>query len=371
VTDIEQLVERSVSLKKEILDFARRPQFDSAFRREMRSRFGDPVAAEEDELHNFFDWFIQQYRRPDGRTVVDCFLDTRPALTPDEREFLRGWRDVVEGIFEVTGRDGAVLEAVNLIDDLDYRMWSNIGSAVLDHFPDGSFVVTRVVPLGDEWLISGSPAVFGAERHDEVMHAAAQMATASPGLVFRNPERLARGWELQRAERAAFVEHFGSDQVVLDVGEVAPRLAEFSAKRYPGAAADPMRSITDSIPPWADTVGLIYDETDGLGVYYDLHLVEQAFADPELTRKRQYRETLKDYLTEDGLSPVPLIRLAERDHATADRVFRRLTGKPRFVWSRDGEALLRAHKPEWYDRPSLPRLSVVGERLAAYVSSDR
>lgn len=371
MTDIEQLVERSVALKKEVLDFARHHQFERAFRREIHRRFGDPVVAEEDELHNFFDWFIQQYRRPDRKTVVECFLDTRTDLPPAEREFLIGWKDVVEGIFEVTGRDGPTLDTTNLIDELEYRMRANVGPALFDHFADGSFIVARVVPLGDDWLISGTPAVFGAERRDEVLQEAAQMAMASPGLVFRNPERLARGWELQRAERAAFVEHFGADQVVLDVDEVEPRLAEFSAKRYPGATVDPMRSIIDSVPLWADTVGLIYDETDGLGVYHDLHLVEQAFADPELARKRQYRETLKGYLTEGGLSPVPLIRLAERDHSAADRLFRRVTGKPRFTWARDGETLLRTHKPDWYERPPLPRLSVVGERLAAYVGSDR
>jgi hypothetical protein len=56
--------------------------------------------------------------------------------------------------------------------------------------------------------------------------------------------------------------------VILDVGEAAKRLAEFSAKWYSHVSLDPMASIADSVPPWAETVGLIYDETDGLGVYF-------------------------------------------------------------------------------------------------------
>lgn len=54
-----------------------------------------------------------------------------------------------------------------------------------------------------------------------------------------------------------------------------------------------MASVIRSVPPWVETVGLIYDETDGLGVYFDLRQVEEAFADPELTRETPYRETLR------------------------------------------------------------------------------
>lgn len=370
MTPIEELVDRSGPLKKEVLDFARRPMFDRAFRHEIQRRFGDPIVAEEAEIDNFFDWFIQQYRRPDGKTIVDCFLETRPDLPPAEREFLLGWRDVFEGTFEVTGRADPVLVAVNVIDDLEYRIRANVGTKIFDHFPPGSFLVSRVVPLGEQWLLSGMTGSFPAEQRDHILKIAADAALRHPELLFRNPERLARSWEMQAAERAAFIDHFGGDTVILDVDETAERLAEYSAKQYRGARVDPMASIVDSAPPWAETVGLIYDETDGLGVYFDLRLVEEAFADPELARKRQYRETLKGYLTEDSLSPVPLIRLAERDHDTADRVFRRLLGKPRFSWATDGEALLRKHKPAWYESRPRPRVAVLGDRLVPYAGAD-
>jgi hypothetical protein len=157
--------------------------------------------------------------------------------------------------------------------------------------------------------------------------------------------------------------------VILDVDDAPELLMAYSAKQYRGARVDPMAAIIDSVPPWADTIGLIYGETDGLGVYFDLHLVEETFADPDLTRKRQYRETLEAYLTEDSLSPVPLIRMAERDHDTADRVFRRLLGMPRFSWTKDGETLLRKHKSAWYERPPLPCVTVLGDRLAPYAEA--
>jgi hypothetical protein len=369
MTSIEELVGRSGPLKREVLDFAKTPRFDRAFRREVERRLGDPTAASDAQIHNFYDWFIQEYRRKDGKTIVDCFLETRPDLPPAEREFLMGWRDVFEGSFEVVGRAGQVLVAVNVIDDLQYRIHANVGPAIFDNFPPGSFLVTRVVPVGDDWLISGQPLSLPAEQRDVILKIAADAATRHPELVFRNAERLARSWEMQAAERAAFVDHFGDDTVILDVDDAAGRLMEYSAKRYSGARVDPMASILESVPPWAHTVGLIYDESDGLSVYFDLHLVEEAFADPELTRKWQYRETLKNYLIEESLSPVPLIRAAERDHDAADRVFRLLLGKPRFSWAKDGEALLRMHKPAWYENPPRPCITVLGDRLVPYAGA--
>lgn len=367
---IDEVVERSGALKRELLAFARRPQFERALKRELRRQFGDPVVAEEGELENFFDWFIQQYRRPDGRTLVDCFLKTRPDLPDPEQEFLRGWRDVVEGIFEVVGRDGPALVTVNLIDDLEYRMRANVGPSIFDRLPAGSFLGTRVVPVGGQWLLSGMSAQFGAHERDSLMRVVAETAMRHPELVFRNPERLARGWELQRADRSAFVEHFGTDTVVLDRADLPEQLRAFSARRHADSPAgeDWVRSIVAALHPAAETAGLIYDETDGLGVYADYRLAQEAFADPDLARNRTHRTLLKNYLTDDSVSPVPLVRLAERDHGKADRVFRRLTGKPSFTWADDGEALLRRHKPTWYAHPPLPRTIVIGDHLVPYVA---
>lgn len=367
--EIDELVERSKDLKGDLLTFAKGSQFKRELAHELHGQFGKVVVAEEEELNNFFDWFVQQYRRRDGRTLIDCFLPTRPDLTSAELEFLLGWRDVVEGYFEVTGRDGAVLVTVNLIDELEYRMRANVGPAIFDGMPVGSFIVARVVPVGDQWLISGSSAAFNARDRKKLLPVVAEKALRSPELVFRNPDRLARAWEIQGADRAAFVEHFGSDTVVLERAELRTRLEGYADHRYAGSAlaGSWVASIVKSLPPAADTAGLIYDETDGLGVFADYRLAQEAFADPDLVRERTYRQLLKTYLSDDSVTPVPLVRLAEHDQAKADLVFRKLTGKPAFRWSTDGEALLRRHKPGWYAHPRLPRTTVIGDHLVPYL----
>jgi hypothetical protein len=363
---IDRLVERSAPLKQQLLEYSRRPRFDREFRREFYARFPGGFVPDEAELPNFLDWFILEYRRADGRTLVEEFVESAGNLPADEREFLLGWRDVVDGLFEVVGRDGPALVAANLVDDLEYRIRANVGPEIFDRWPVGGFLSTRVVPVGPEWLISGASAYFGADQRENVLIDAARLVAARPDLVFRNPRLLERGWELHRAERERFVEHFGADTVVLDIAEAPERLREYEAAG--GMSAPTAAVVVDRLHPEARTIGLIFDESLGLGAFADFGRLEEAFTDPELIRSPAYRRLVKTYLTDEDLSPVPLRRLADRDHEKADRVLRLATGKPRFRWAVDGEEMLRRHKPHWYARPPLPGVTVVGDRLAPHLA---
>src|SRR5262245_63522272 len=89
-------------------------------------------------------------------TVVEHFVAEHPQLPEEERAMLLGWRDVVEGIFRVQRRDGDALVAINLVDDLTYRVRSNRGPAALGSMRRGMFLITRLVPIGGEWLLSGA-----------------------------------------------------------------------------------------------------------------------------------------------------------------------------------------------------------------------
>lgn len=60
------------------------------------------------------------------------------------------------------------------------------------------------------------------------------------------------------------------------------------------------------------TVALIHDEVDGLGFYAEFGLVAEAFADPDLVRRRRWRGHLLAYLHDDSVEPMVLRRLAGR-----------------------------------------------------------
>ena len=378
----KDLVERSGDLKRELVDYAMQRRFDRAARDALERRFGETPIVDEADLANFMDWFILQVRLPDGRTVVERFVADHPQLPEEERAMLLGWRDVVEGIFEVKGRDGEALTVVNLVDELTYRVRSNMGPAVFTKMPPRSFLTGRLVPIEDEWLLSGVSSLLPRASRTEVYRMTAELVMQFPSLVFRNPEKLEQAWELQREQRQLFIDFFGNDLVVLPGDEVAARMQEqtnyamFEARDAAGkSAADRFREAYGVEPPTlkvelppeilaADTVGLIYDELEALNFYPDFGLLEETFADPALAADPEHREVVLGFLHEPSISPLPFRRLAARDPTRASQVFQRVLNKPRFSWDRGGEALLRKHKASFYDQPVLPSVTPLSEHLS-------
>jgi hypothetical protein len=284
---------------------------------------------------------------------------------------------VVSGVFEVQRRDGPALILVNLVDDLTYRTRATAGPSVFRQMPRRSFLLTRLVAVGDEWMFSGPTSVLRPAERDVAVRLAHEMSLRAPGAAFRNPQKLAQAWGLQREDRQRFVRFFGTDLVVVPSDQAQRRLDEFFAfrqeeilrehpearRRASGTPAPHMELPPELVD--AETVAFLYDEDDGLRFYAEFGLVEEAFADPALVRRRRYREQVLSYL-HDSVAPTVLRRLADRDPGKASVLFRRLLKRPRFDWVRDGEELLRSAKPDYYTQPHLPSVTPVGERLAAY-----
>lgn len=375
------LIERSGDLKRELLDFAETSRFRREMKRAFEQRFGKVGARDEGELGNFLDYFALQHRHEDGRTVVDHFVAKHRELPDAERQMLLGWRDVVEGIFTVQRRDGDALIVANLVDELTYRVRSNMGPAVFAQMPAGSFINARLVPIGDEWLISGYSRLISASRRADAYRAAAKLAMQHPSLVYRNPDKLARAWERQREDRRRFIEYFGSDLVVVPGRELAERMRAYTqfltyeVRDAEGKSAADRAKQTYGFSPealdWglpdelleAETVGILHDEVDGLNFYANIGLIQETFATPELAADRYHREAVRRYLEEPTISPRLFHRLAEPDPDRASRVFQQVLKQARFSWERDGEELLRRYKARYFEQPVLPGVIMLSEQL--------
>ncbi|WP_251049404.1 hypothetical protein [Streptomyces sp. ISL-86] len=142
------------------------------------------------------DRFTLRYRLPDGSTVVDRLVAGRRDLTAVDREMLLGWRDPVEGIFEIQRKEGDAVVLLNLVDDLEYRTYSNVGRAAFRGVSKGGFLHTCLVPVhsaGGAWLVSGAMSSYPRSSATEIARAALELATSQPELVFRNPEKIEQG----------------------------------------------------------------------------------------------------------------------------------------------------------------------------------
>ena len=158
---------------------------------------------------------------------METFVSAHPELAAADRQMLLGWRDVVEGVFEIRERDGEAVIAVNLIDELTYRVYSNAGPVALASMEPGGFMIAGIVPIGAGWMLSGTQQTFDASQRAALLQVAAKLAAEYPRLVFRNPDKVTQGWELAGKQRAIFIEFFGSDLIVVPGPEVASRMNGF------------------------------------------------------------------------------------------------------------------------------------------------
>jgi hypothetical protein len=380
---LEDLLFRSGELKGELIKFSRQPQYRQAFREVASAHLGEDTVIGEAELIDILDRLVLQHRLRSGQTILEQFAASRPDLPAPEREMLLGWRDVVEGIFEVGRRDGDVQMVTNLVDELTYRVHSNMGGDVFRVLRPRSYMIARLVPMGSEWLVSGAIRPILRSGRKVAYAIAAEVAMRNPELVFRNPALLDRGWELQRSDRDRFMRFFGTDMVLMAGTELAERMRQYAAFSRRDILAELAAQKIDSVatnrplvefdfPPalvTSGTVAVIFDETEGLAFFGGFAEFERAFAEPALLDQQHYRQRVLDYLDDDSVSPLPFRRMADRDPTRATEVLRRVLGRKSFDWQRDGEELMRQRKHSFFERAVLPNHLPISARLAPYVGS--
>jgi hypothetical protein len=381
---LASLIERSAELKRALVDFALSPRFERHLEQFMLEAADPFKELSKGEAIGVIDRFALQHCLPNAKTALDQFVAGRPDLTAADREMLRGWRDPVEGIFEIGRKDRDSVVLLNLLDDLEYRTYSNMGPAAFRPLPKGGFLYARLVPIRPvpgAWLVSGSMSAYRKSGAAHLAQVALELATKQPELVYRNPEKIEQGWTQMRADRAAFVEFFGGDELILPPAEAEERISAYYRHRQEAALArQPARTRPRNLPGVdvsafelspqladADTIGIIYDETDGLNFYNEYGMLRALFADPALAAGKRYADVLRGYLRSETIGPLPFRRLAAAHPDTVDAVFRKVLRKPNFTWAEHGEALMRRRKPWYYEREPRPGISVIGARLSELV----
>ncbi|MCC9708010.1 hypothetical protein E4N62_23785 [Streptomyces sp. MNU76] len=385
---LTDLIERSAELKGQLVTFGRSARFDRWLTPLLLEAAGPERQLDEGEAIRVIDHFLLRYRLLDGSTVVDRFVARRKDLTAVDREMLLGWRDAVEGIFEIQRKEGDAVVLLNLVDDLEYRTYSNVGRVAFRGMSKGSFLHTCLVPVhsaGGAWLVSGAMSSYPKSSATDIAQAALRLATSRPELVFRNPVKIEQGWQQMREDRAAFVDYCGSDELVLPPTAAEDLLnayyrhrQEAAAARQPGRARGrrlpgldlPLFELPQELAD-SDSIGVIYDEVDGLNFYADYGMLRELFANPVLAGRRQHQDLLRTYLREESIAPLPIRRLAAANPETVDVVFRKLLRKPEFIWSEHGEALLRRRKSWYYANEPRPGVSVIGDRLRVLLTGRR
>lgn len=368
------LLERAGELKPMLTNFALSPRFDREFSEVIWRSFPGGLVSDENMFTMVLDHFILQHRLSSGSTVVELFVAAHPELTDQEREMLLGWREVVEGVFEVAGRDAQALILLNLFDELTYRTRSNLSGHAFYSITAGMFLICRLIRTGEDWMVSGGVSAFPAEARDSLLVSAAKQAMSSPEQVFRNPEKLAVARRLLAEQHAQFLELHGTDLLVVAGSQISETIEEFFGHLARKARQEAVSHVPIDLPEeWldAESVAIHFNKDEGLAFYLNFKWIEELFANPALVVRRPYREALSGHLRDEEISPEPLRRLADRDPSNAGQVFARLLKRRGFTWEKDGEALLRTYKASYFDGSRLPRTVPLSRTLSDALERDR
>jgi hypothetical protein len=316
-----------------------------------------------------------------GLDAIDQFVGTQRGLTRAQRDLVLDWADnSVHGVFELRGGPGgnAAITALNLVDDLEYRVYGLDPAGVSGGAGSGFFAGTLLPLARDDsaWLAAGGETGYPRADARQVARLAIDLATRQPELVFRNPDKVTQGWEHMRRDREEFLAFFGTDELVLPTLEAEGRLNAYYKRRRDSALAarGRHRAVSEAgdttfVMPEGffefDTVGIIYDELDGFVVVPEYGMLRAMFADPSLADDREHANVLRAYLREDAIPPLPLRRMAAAYPGGVDPVFRRVLGNRNFSWIQNGPGLLRKRKPGYYESEPTPGVAVLSDRVMA------
>jgi hypothetical protein len=355
---VQDVVAHSIELKQELVSFLRDRRVAREYEDALDEEFGDDEP-DDDDLIDFRDEFLLQFRMSDDRTPVERFVRSRGDLPRDDRDLLLSWVDPWDSIFEVVDAEDGTLHVTSVVEEAPYRVRS--AEVALGGFEPGTLVGMRLVPAGEDWLLVGS--VLTVPDDAVLLQSAAAEAILHDEVDCPNDAHREQARELQRHEREVFVEHFGADFLVVPGPELPSRLASFwtalgrqwdaELEDWPGEVLETPR------------VGLGYDVVDGLiidDVYDGLAMAfESEVQTPETL------ELVRLYAEDPDEPPAALLSCVAEYPDRADAVLAAALERPGFRWSKDGDALLHEFKAAYLDGEPRPAVSVVAERLQPYV----
>ena len=378
---LAHLIERSADLKSQLIKYAQSAAMKKEFDPKRRA-FDRERTEDKSETIAFLDDFIMLHRCKDGRRFLEHFVAERPELPDDEKTMLLGWQNAIISVFEVEQLEEDALIGVSLVDDLTYRIYSNMGREFLRQVREGSFLYGRVAPIGGDWLISGVCTPISARDKQRAYDAAYQLSMQFPALVFRNPEKREQGFAMQREDYRQFVAFFGTDSIAIPTELFESQMRAYMRYKMTEARGEDGLTVQERLaaegetlpdppemtpPEWVDeveSIGVLCDEREGMYFVPDYAMLEAAFDYPELVKKEPYASLVQDYFESPDLHPMALRRLATRDYDRATQVVRLLFRRPRFSWERDAETFLQKYKSGYEDDISNPGVTPISDKLS-------
>lgn len=279
------------------------------------------------------DWFLFDWVDGNGESAIDHFMNSRADLRPTERGILLDWKDSLNGVFEICLADE---ESIALCDietgDAFVVLADDVRHSQLQQ---GKFVATRLLPLGDRFIMSGPQHVIDdRETACEALEISRSLET------LKSPESLEQA---QRELCSAFNELFGCAELAIPTALLHSTLdrlfryvfferrkrrvdSALAQKFYPafgrvfkGGNVQPEVDVS----AYTGEVTILCDEFDGLVLLPNYNRFRSVFVAEDLDSEVPgWRDLLWKYIRDPDIPMVAFERIAEERSDDLERVLR-------------------------------------------------
>lgn len=375
-------MDQASELKSALVDYATSPGFKKRLVARFSSLAGTGLS-QENAIYEAIESIIYD-RGPGSEPLIDRFLRTNKSLSAHDRAIYESWRDHgVFGIFKVIERKNDRMVLRNLIDELDYPTYSSQGAEAIGSAMVNGFVMTRIVPIGSVFTLSGTTKNFGPQDASTAYAMAARLLSVDHSLPLRNQAKLAKASATVASQQRIFTELFGATTIMGTGAQMIDAYRKFLVtctqesvlgseaagnSTSDGADLAPDGSFPAGFPGLA-AVRLTHHPVKGAVFLIDYDVLETAHATAPTDAQSPGATVLRGYLEDAQIPAFVLQGLADAYPSSVDELYQVALGLPDFSWQHDGAALLRTYKPAVIDRDDMPRIAMVPTHLAQAFAS--
>jgi len=337
----------------------------------------DPAFALDDAT----DQFIYHATHLAGRSPIELLIDRQFKLSDQQRSRLIRWdREQFMGVFLVKAVVSPFLEVRDLELDRSMKLQAT-NPGTLQALQPGEMLISRVVPWDDHWLLSGIQRSGGRASAKSLAVLRTDLAQRLPlHRLSDDDPRVRKAFEIQEEQHAAWVNLFGSDEMVfedgLDLGAAINRFhrhwsfemvvpdtgstrAEGFHKHHGQRPPEIRGQLPDDLLEARD-VGLIFDRQHGMAFLKSYGLFRSAFESGEQLTADQ-AQIVWDYLTEHSIDYWVFERMKDRHPSRVEEVLRQILKDEQFQLERDFEPMLWKFKGQQMRRPPRPTVTIMDD----------
>src|SRR5262245_28843267 len=144
---------RAAALKQQLSEFVTKGALRPRYEQHQKLFLELCESADEGDQNSILDWFLFEWLDERGEGAIDHFLRSGQ-ITGGDSQVVKEWEDSLQSVFEIVSNRRDRIEMRDL-DGGDLFEVVATTSEQGDGYQRGAFLATRLLPLGDYFVVTG------------------------------------------------------------------------------------------------------------------------------------------------------------------------------------------------------------------------